>query len=226
MVTVQKRTPLTQQTVLRAAAVLADETGIETFTMRRLAEQLGVEVMSLYYHLPNKEAVLNGMVDLVFAEIAEALDASERPDAATPANWKPTLRAQILTSRSVLLRHPWAPGLIESRTSVTLGTARYLDAVVGILHAGGFGYDQIHHAMHALGSRAYGFVQEFAEPEGSPDSSMEQLEQMAALVPNLVGMLREVAHDDPTSTLGWCDDQFEFEFGLDLLLDGLERVKR
>ena len=102
----------------------------------------------------------------------------------------------------------------------------YFDGVLALLREGGFSYDVAHHGLHALGSRALGFTQELFDP-GSDDSSGENnaalFEQMAEQVPHLVGMMMEIAHDDPESTLGWCDDQVEFEFGLDLILDGLER---
>lgn len=214
-----KRTPLSKERVLDGAVSLADEIGIDALTMRRLAESLDVEVMSLYYHLPNKDAVLGGMVDLVFGETATALEGVDPPE-----HWKAALRHRILTSRSVMLRHPWAPSLIESRTSMGLPLAMYVDAVIAILMSGGFTLDTIHHGMHALGSRVYGFIQEPAEPDGSQAQGSEALAAMASMVPNLVGMLMEVSHGDPSTTLGWCDDQFEFEFGLDLLLDGLERL--
>jgi AcrR family transcriptional regulator len=217
------RQPLSRDRVLRTAVALADAHGIEAVTMRRLAEELGVEAMSLYHHVPNKEALLNGVVDLVFAEIDASVDADVD---VTPATWKAAVRDRILTSRSVLLRHKWAPALIESRPSAGMPMTRYMDGVIRALHAGGLSYDLVHHGMHALGSRAMGFVQEIGEPEGSTVPSAEQLDQMEPVVPNIVAMLREVAHDDPASTLGWCDDQTEFEFGLDLILDGLERLNR
>lgn len=214
-----KRTPLTRERVLLAAVALADEHGLDALTMRRLAEQLDVEVMSLYYHLPNKDAVLGGMVDHVFTETAAAVASVTQP-----AHWKAALRARILTSRATMLRHPWAPAVIEARTAMGLPLAMHVDAVIGIMRDGGFDMDTIHHGLHALGSRIHGFIREPAEPDGSQAQGTEALAAMAEHVPNLVGMLMEVMHDDPATTLGWCDDQFEFEFGLDLLLDGLERM--
>ena len=109
--------------------------------------------------------------------------------------------------------------------------ARYVDGSVGIMHAGGVSFDLIHHALHALGSRLYGFTQELrmdGDPSGeaAAAASEAELAQMMQLAPNLAAMLAEVVHDDPDSTLGWCDDQTEFEFGLDILLDGLERRAR
>ena len=213
------RPKLSRDRVLDAAVDLADEIGLEALTMRRLAERLDVEVMSLYYHLPNKDAVLGGMVDRIFGETAAAMQKSD-----PPTQWKEAVRHRILTSRSVMLRHPWAPALIQSRTSMGLPLAMYVDAVIATMKTGGFTNDQIHHALHALGSRVYGFIVEPAEPDGSQSQGSDALAQMAEHVPNLVGMLMEVSHGDPSTTLGWCDDQFEFEFGLELLLDGLERM--
>jgi AcrR family transcriptional regulator len=222
-----RRAPLTRDLVLRTAVTLADDAGIEGLTIRRLAEQLGVEPMSLYYHVPNKEAILDGIVELVFREIEEEAGGFQVPT--TDAAWHADLRARILAARRVMLRHPWLPGVMDSRKGIGLTTARYVDSVVGTLRSGGLSYDLIHHAMHALGSRMYGFSQELGETESSSDAASgdaEELAQMAAQVPHLAQMLSVVRHDDPDSTLGWCDDQFEFEFGLDLLLDGLERTRR
>ena len=220
---VAQRIPLSRERVLSTAVTLADAHGTEALTMRRLAEELGVEAMSLYHHVPNKEALLDGVVDLVFAEIAaERVELVET----TPANWKSSVRTRILASRSVLLRHKWAPALIESRANSGMPYTQYMDGIIGMLHAGGLDWDLIHHGMHALGSRAVGFVQEVGEPEGANIPSQEQLDQMEPLVPNIVAMLRVVVHDGRDLTLGWCDDQSEFEFGLDLILDGLERQAR
>ncbi len=231
----ERRAPLTRERVLRTAVELADEAGVASLTMRRLAEQVGVEPMSLYYHVPNKEAILDGIVDLVFREVEESVGAFEggagpsQPDAPSEAPdvdaaWKASLRARILAARRVMLRHPWVPALLESRTGLGLAQARYVDTVVGTLRSGGLSYDLIHHAMHALGSRMFGFSQELGDEAGSGDAGdSDALAQMAEQVPNLAAMLAVVAHDDPDSTLGGCDDQFEFEFGLDLILDGLER---
>jgi hypothetical protein len=101
----------------------------------------------------------------------------------------------------------------------------YNDALVGLMRDGGFSNDLIHHALHALGSRALGFTQELFDPGAGAGDADASLEAMAAQLPNLVAMLMDVAHDDPDSTLGWCDDQTEFEFGLDLILDGLDRLR-
>jgi AcrR family transcriptional regulator len=209
--------------------MIADSAGIDALTMRRLAEELGAEAMSLYYHVANKEDVLDGIADAVVAEINDVVDAIIAPSAG--AAWKTAVRQRILSAREVLLRHPWAPGVFETRTTTSPAVLLYHDRLVKLMRDGGFSHDLIHHALHALGSRALGFAQEVFEPSGGTGGGADDaeaaaaLESMASQIPHLVGMLMEVAHDDPDSTLGWCDDQTEFEFGLDLILDGLDRMR-
>lgn len=219
------RAPLSRERVLRAAVKIADEGGIGSLTMRRLAEELGAEAMSLYYHVNNKEDVLDGVVDAITGEINDAVDRIDVP--AGGADWKGAARERILAARRVFLRHPWAPRVFETRRTTSLAVLRYFDGLLGIMRAGGFSYDLIHHATHALGSRALGFSQELFDPgDGAGDEdATAMLASLADQLPHLVGMLAEVAHDDPGSTLGWCDDQTEFEFGLDLVLDGLDRLR-
>jgi AcrR family transcriptional regulator len=222
----EPRVPLTKDRVLRAAVTLADRDGIESLTMRNLAYELGVEAMSLYYHVANKEAILDGVVEVILSEIEESVTKIDGPSAQD--DWKGAMRMRILGAREVLLHHRWAPAVIETRTTISPATMRYFDAVLGLFREGGFSYDLAHHALHALGSRALGFTQELFEPdddEAGEEDVTGMLEQMADQLPYLVGMMMEVGHDDPDSTLGWCDDQVEFEFGLDLILDGLERLR-
>ncbi|MET0788500.1 MAG: TetR/AcrR family transcriptional regulator C-terminal domain-containing protein [Cellulomonas sp.] len=214
---VQPRLPLSRERVLRTAVAIADDHGIEAVTMRRVADELGAEAMSLYHHVASKDALLDGAVDLVAEEINDVVDRLPAgPD------WKTAVRTRILSAREVLLRHRWATRLLTTRTAVSPNVVRYHDRLVGLLREGGFSYDLAHHALHALGSRALGFSQELFDPgDGAPADSLPP--ELAAALPHLAGMLSEIAHDDPGSTLGWCDDQTEFEFGLDLLLDGLDR---
>jgi len=223
--TTEQRTPLNRERVLRAAVEVADGGGIESLTMRNLAQHLGVEAMSLYYHVANKEALLDGVVEVIVSEIREAVASDEGPD--PEEGWKTAMRTRILTARTVLLRHRWAPEVIEKRSTMSPAIVLYYEGVLEIFRKGGFSYDLAHHALHALGSRALGFTQELFQPDGNADEQVgeEMLAEMANELPHLFGMLSEIAHDDPDSTLGWCDDQAEFEFGLDLMLDGLERVK-
>ena len=221
----EPRLPLSRERVLRAAIKVADEGGIESLTMRRLAEELGAEAMSLYYHVANKEEVFDGIVDVIAGEINEAVGRIDMP--AKGADWKKAVRQRILSAREVFLRHPWAPRVLETRTNTSPAVLRYFDALVGMMRDGGFSYDLIHHSLHALGSRAIGFSQELFDPgAGAGDADANaSMASMATQLPYLVGMMMEVAHDDPASTLGWCDDQTEFEFGLDLILDGLDRMR-
>jgi AcrR family transcriptional regulator len=221
----EPRIPLSRERVLRAAVKIADERGIESLTMRRLAEELGSEAMSLYYHVDNKEDVLDGVADLIAREINDVVDRIDVPSRGT--DWKKAVRQRILSAREILLRHRWAPRVFETRTNMSPAVVRYHDRLVGLMRDGGFSYDLAHHALHALGSRALGFTQELFDPgvgAGGEDAD-RMLESMADQLPYLVGMLKEIAHDDPDSTLGWCDDQTEFEFGLDLILDGLDRMR-
>lgn len=221
----EPRVPLSRQRVLQAAVRLADEGGIESLTMRRLADELSAEAMSLYYHVDNKEDVLDGMVDVVASEINEAVSQVSVPSKG--AGWKPAVRQRALSARQVFLRHPWAPALFETRASASPAILQYLDGLVGLMRDGGFSFDQAHHALHALGSRAVGFSQELFNPGDSAggEADTAAMQTMAGQLPNLVGMLMEIVHDDPGSTLGWCDDQTEFEFGLDIILDGLDRIR-
>lgn len=211
--------------MLQAAVKLADEGGIGAVTMRRLADELGSEAMSLYYHVARKEDVLDGIVDVIVGKINEAVAGIDLPSAGDA--WKKALRQRILAARQVLLRHPWAPALFETRSATSLAMIQYFDGVVGLMRGGGFSHDLAHHALHALGSRALGFSQELIDPAGGAGAQdpAELPPEMAVLFPHLAAMLAEVAHDDPESTLGWCDDQTEFEFGLDLILDGLDRLR-
>jgi AcrR family transcriptional regulator len=218
------RDPLSRERVLSAAIELADEAGLGALTMRGLADTLNVEAMSLYYHVANKEALLDGVVEVVVEEINEAV--SDLPPAAGPDDWKGVMRDRILGAREVMLRHKWAPAVLETRTTMSPAVLLYHHGLLEIFRAGGVSYDLAHHALHALGSRALGFTQELFDP--APDSNDEEmndemLAEMASQVPLLVEMLGEIAHEGPDTTIGWCDDQTEFEFGLDLLLDGIER---
>jgi len=215
----EPRLPLSRDRVLRTAVALADTYGMEAVTMRRVADELGAEAMSLYHHVANKDALLDGAVDLVAREINEAVAGLD-----PVPGWQQAVRRRILAARDVLLRHRWAPRLMSTRTAMSPEVVRYHDRLVGLLREGGFSYDLAHHALHALGSRALGFSQELFDPGDGATAGLSA--ELAADLPYLVGMLTEIAHDDPGSILGWCDDQVEFEFGLDLLLDGLDRKLR
>jgi AcrR family transcriptional regulator len=222
----QPRAPLSRERVLQAAVEVADQGGIETLTMRNLAHHLGVEAMSLYYHVDNKATLLEGVVDVLIAEIMEEVGSIDAPS--PEDDWKTAMRERILGARRVLLRHKWAPALIEQRSTMSPAIVFYFEGVLEIFRKGGFSYDLAHHAMHALGSRALGFTQELFQPDDAAgeEASEEMFAAMAEQLPYLSGMMLEIAHEGPDSTLGWCDDQTEFEFGLDLMLDGLEKRHR
>lgn len=222
--TEQPRIPLSRRRVLRAAVGLADRDGLDSLTMRRLAQEVGAEAMSLYHHVANKEAVYDGIVEVILGEIMAAVDEVEAPSA--DEDWQAALRARILAAREVFLRHRWATQVFETRSTASPVVIAYLDHVVAILRAGGFSFDLAHRALHVLGSRVLGFTQELFQPDGAQTANAEaaaMMEQMADRFPNIVGMLADGVHDDPDGILGFCDDQFEFEFALDLILEGLER---
>ncbi|MFK0281380.1 TetR/AcrR family transcriptional regulator C-terminal domain-containing protein [Streptomyces sp. NPDC090499] len=219
----QPRVPLSRTRVLGAAVALADDGGVDALSMRRIAQALGVVPMALYKHVANKNELLDGMIDVLVGEIDPPADGT---------GWKDTVRLRVLSARRMLLRHPWAPEVIEARMKAratpTPALLAYLDSMVGILRAGGFPVDLVHHALHVMGSRLLGFSQELFEdrPGRAPDADALPAEEMAARFPHLTELAMAVAHD-PESVVGsGCDDQFEFEFALDLTLDGLERLRR
>lgn len=219
--TPRPRIPLNRERVLDAAVAFADANGIESLSMRKLGEELGVEAMSLYNHVKNKDDLLNGMVDTILGEIDMTPGGSD---------WKSCLRHRILSARSALVDHPWASRVIESRTDMSPTMISYYDGIIGILRDGAFSMDLIHHALHALGSRVLGFSQELFD-EGddlaeSPEMAAIMLQQMTEHYPNISAMIREISHDPNVPQVGTgCDDQIEFEFGLDLMLDGLDRLR-
>ncbi len=222
------RTPLSRERILTAAVAVADEGGIEALTMRGLADALDVEAMSLYYHVANKEVLLDGVAEVVVQEIISEI--ADLPPATGPEDWKQAMRSRILRARDVMLRHKWAPWVLETRTTMNPAVLWYYHGFLEIFQAGGMSWDLAHHAMHALGSRALGFSQELFDPApGTDDEEMseELLAQMATELPLFVEFMKAIAHEDPgDQTLGWCDDQTEFEFALDLMLDGLDRLRR
>ena len=189
--------------------------------MRRLGQELGVEAMSLYNHVGGKEDLLDGMVDAILAEIEPAPETG---------SWKTAARNRILSARRTMLRHPWASSVIVSRTQASPVIMRYMDSMAGILRRGGFSVDLLHHGFHALGSRVLGFSQElFDDSSGIPggeEMRAVMLAQMASQYPHITEIVQQVMHDDATVVGSGCDDQWEFEFALDLILDGLERLRR
>jgi AcrR family transcriptional regulator len=187
--------------------------------MRNLAQALDVVPMALYRHVANKEELLDGLVDVVIAEIDPPLEG---------VDWKTTIRARILSARRALLRHPWASRVMESRKSPTPVVLDYMDSMIGLFRTGGFSLDLTHHAMHAMGSRMFGFTQEIFNDttDVDPAAEAEMWSAMAGTYPYIFEIFTSISHDDASTVGPGCDDQFEFEFALDLMLEGLEKLKR
>jgi AcrR family transcriptional regulator len=211
----ERRTPLTRERVLQTALDLADRDGLEALSMRRLGPELGVEAMALYRHVRDKDDLLDGLLEALVGQIEIV-----RPD----RDWKAALREQSMTARRTLLRHPWARRLLEERGTAGSAMLDYIEGVLAILRAGGFTLDLAHHALHVLGARIFGFNQDIFEdstptdPSAPPDPIRSGL--LADRYPRITELATSVSHD---GVLGACDDDVEFAFGLDLVLEGLER---
>lgn len=205
--------------MLRAAVAIADRTGIELLSMRKLADELGVVPMALYKHVANKEELLDGMIDIVIGEIDPPIWA---------AHWKSAVRQRVLSARQALVRHPWASRVLETRTQPTAVLMEYLNSMIGLFRAGGFSVGLAHHVAHTMGSRLFGFTQELFVGTQNVDLETQavMLSQIAPTYPHLVEIATAASHDDGSVVGGGCDDQYEFEFALDLLLDGFEKLKR
>ena len=210
------RDPLTRERVLRAALELADSGGLEALTMRRLGQELGVEAMSLYNHVGGKDDILDGLVDIVFGEIEVSCSDGE---------WKPAMRRRALSALDALTRHRWAIGLMESRTHAGPANLRHHDSVLRCLREAGFTLAMAAHAYSALDSYIYGFALQQA------NLPFDTGEEAAAVAETILGQspgdaypyLAEIATEhvmQPGYSYG-----AEFEFGLDLLLDGLEMAQ-
>jgi len=194
--------------VLRAAIEIADTDGIGAVTMRRLGETLGVEAMSLYHHVRSKDDVVDGMVDLLVSEI---------PAPPTDAEWKAAIRARSLAARAHLRVHPWVFRLITNTQALSPALLHHYDAVIADLLRGSFTHQLTHTAMHVLGSRSLGFERDlFLGEDRGPEIVREAFKEIrTGKYPAIVEGMSDVHHDD----------DLEFVFGLDLILDGLERAK-
>ena len=208
----RERAPLSRERVLRSAVVVADAGGIGSLTIRSIAHELGVKPMSLYHHVANKDEILDGIVDIVFSEI-------ELPSA--DGEWRSQMRRRAISARLVLRGHPWAIGLLESRTTPGPATLRHHDAVIGSLRGAGFSVEMTAHAYALLDSHVYGFaLQEAALPFNGPETVAEIAEPMmkqfpADAYPHLIEMTTEYILQ-PGYDFG-----NEFEFGLNVILDAL-----
>jgi len=213
---IANRKPLSRARVLQAAITLADEAGLEAFSMRGLAQELGVVPMALYKHVANKEELLDGMVDLVFSEIGLPSGDLE---------WRPAMQRRAISTREALQRHSWAIGMMESRYPGPANLRNH-NAVMGCLRKAGFSFEMAVHAYSVQDAYIYGFaLQEkdlgFKTPDSAGEAARRRAETIGALenYPYLV----EIATKLPES--GY-DNAIEFEWGLDLILDGLDRLRR
>ncbi|MEU6183677.1 TetR/AcrR family transcriptional regulator [Streptomyces coeruleorubidus] len=206
------RTPLTRERVIRTAMAVADERGAAALTMRAIAEPLGVEAMSLYHHVAGRDDILDGMVDAVFGEI----DLPPRD-----LDWKSALRHRADSARAVLRRHPWAVGLMDSRSQPGPATLRHHDAVIGTLRAGGFSVPMAAHAVSLIDSYLYGFV---LQELSLPFRGTTELDEVAGAIlrdmpsdtyPHLTELATEHVLKPGYDYAG------EFTFGLTLILDAL-----
>lgn len=221
------REQLSRERVLRAAVALVDRDGLDALTMRRLAVELGVGAMSLYHYLPAKRTLLDGVVEAVVDEILT----TSQGDGVEALPWSEALRRRFLAARAVMLRHPWMPELLASSRTVPPAVYAYYEWILTILVDAGFGYSLGHKALHALGSFPLGYAQEIFRPQPAdtgldPGATDAEFEALADTLPHLAAMAATETHAAGDAALGWCDDQAEFEFTLDLLLDGLSRHHR
>ena len=210
----KKRVPLSRERVLLGAIAVADAGGVASLTIRSLAQHLGVKPMALYHHVANKDAILDGIVDLVFDEI-------EQPS--VDGEWQSEMVRRANSARRALRRHSWAIGLMESRKNPGPATLRHHDAVLGALRRAGFSVAMTAHAYALLDSYIYGFaLQEASLPFDGPESVAGVAEPMmqefrAGEYPHLVEMATEYVLQPGYSFAN------EFQYGLDVILDALTR---
>ncbi|MEM9908203.1 MAG: TetR/AcrR family transcriptional regulator C-terminal domain-containing protein [Cyanobacteria bacterium P01_D01_bin.44] len=206
--------PLSRERVLHTAIRLADEGGIEALSMRKLAQELGVKAMSLYNHVANKDDLVDGMVDIVASEI-------EVPDLGT--DWKVTIRRRATSAHEVLLRHPWSTLALVSRVNVGPAMLCYVDATLGCLIEAGFSLEMADHAWNAIDSHIYGFtLQELNFPFEAAEYA-DVAENYLSLIPaEQYPYLNKLTHH---VMAGNYDGLHDFDLGLELILEGLERCR-
>ncbi len=210
----EHRAALSRELVLQTAFRLADRGGLELLTMRKLGQELGVEGMALYYYFANRDQIVDGIIDLVFAEID--LPSSD-------GDWKAAMRRRAISLRDVLLRHRWAIGLVESRKNGGPANLRHHDAVIGSLRAGGMDVEMTAHAYSLLDSYTYGFaLTKMTLPFDTGEEIAEVAQGMLqSFDPNDYPHLVEMMGHALEPGYDYLD---EFEYGLDVILDGLERA--
>lgn len=214
------KAPLSRERVLGAASAIADAEGLASLTMRRVAESLDCEAMSLYHYVDGKQALLAGLAETIVDEIlAETVRSAAGGEA---EDWRDVVRGRCLGARDVMLRHRWAPHLLASQTRVPLNVYMVFETLVATMVEAGCSYDLAHRAIHSLGSLVLGFTQELFEPAVDDEgTSAEEMSAAAASLPHLA-QLAQVAVHEAEGSLSTCDTQAEFEFTLALILDGLE----
>jgi AcrR family transcriptional regulator len=210
----RQRVPLTRDRILRAAIRIADEEGLDALTMRRLGQELGVQAMSLYNHVANKDDLYQGIVDLALSEI-------EVPS--PELDWKAALRQSAISAHQAFVRHPWACNLHMATPSVKDERMLWMEGVLRTLREAGFSPNMTHHAYHALDSHITGFTLWLVNmPFDSREELLDMAEQFIPRIPaDRFPYVIEHAKEhleDPNP-----DEPSEFEFGLDLILEGLER---
>lgn len=209
------RRPLDRERVLEVAAALADEIGLEATSMRRLADELGVTAMALYKHVANRDELIDGMLDRLVSAI-------EVPVEGLP--WARALRTRIRSARATMSAHPWAQSAIETRATASPTVLAYMDSLMAIMFEGGLSADLVHHAMHALSTRMWGVTRDVlptpALPE-DPDLRARAMSDFASTYPAIVRMATTAPHAGAA-----CDDDAEFDFALDILIDGFARMHR
>jgi AcrR family transcriptional regulator len=214
----ESRTQLSRERVLTTAVAFADRHGLEALSMRKLGDELGASAMSLYYYVPNKVSLLDGMVDIVFGEIDPP-----SPD----TDWKTAMRERALSTRAALRRHPWAIGEMEGRTTHGTANLRLHDAVLGCLRGAGFSIEMTVHAYSVQDAYIYGFALQ------ERDMSLETADDFAASAQRQMQEYQAVLADYPhlvevvgghVAAAGY-DYDTEFLFGLDLILDGLDKLR-
>ena len=213
----KRRRPLSRERVLQAALELADGGGFHSISMRNVAKKLGVEAMSLYNHVANKEDIVDGLVDIVFGEI----------EVATPGtvDWKTAMRERAHSVRAALNRHRWAVGLMEGRMNPGPATMRNHDAVLGCLRESGFPFRAAVHAYSLMDAYIYGFaLQERGLPFDAPEETGEVMRRQRQNVPEMDDYPYLVEAATELAQAGY-DYDTEFAFGLDVILDGLERLR-
>jgi len=210
-----RRAPLTRDKVLRAALRMADERGLEELSMRKLAQTLKVEAMSLYNHVANKEQILDGLVELVVSEI-------DLPELG--GDWRREMHARACSAHAVLMRLPWATMLLVARMNIGPNMLRYIDATIGCLREAGFSYPMADHAWTAVDAYVYGFTLQKLNFPLEPSEYASAAQQFLPLIPPeqfpyMHGMSLEVIE-------GRHDGMHQLELGIDLLLDGFERLRQ